>query len=407
MLVDPVLPTRESGHSSQNGQDSEQDHSYATKSPRDHNRRRAYTSSENSYEDSIFEDFYSMDGQKKIQSTTEPPALPQKSSLRASQLLDNLNLKLGGAIQTKELSQATPHDVYLSSEEDASSDADDFSDYEYDYDSSSEDSQSPIGRSSHEVTARVVSVVFAGKPSIIDLPAIRRSISPISMEARRRASTVSSISPVRRTPSSAGSSISSSVCPQHQPQRMSGLVSSLLPKKKPPFLHLDPYANGSTYSLELPKQQEVEGPQPVPKTPRTPAALFRGVSRTLSLVRKRSRPLLNIPAAIVSRDDLAATRSPECQVVIQESIETSTRPELPQLPRTPVTYNNIIKAAKKNTMVMAPHPSPSSPQATSPMISTAPAVPPVPEVPAVPTKRGILSGLAARRRSIKLTSRVL
>src|SRR6478609_7605544 len=99
------------------------------------------------------------------------PALPAKSSLRASRCLDGLlTHKLTPEGQAP---FSTPHDVYLSSEEDASSSADDFSDFEFD--SGSDESQS-TRRGSQEDTAKVVSVVFSGKPSVIDLP--RRSVSP-------------------------------------------------------------------------------------------------------------------------------------------------------------------------------------------------------------------------------------
>ncbi|KAK0651882.1 hypothetical protein B0T16DRAFT_320950 [Cercophora newfieldiana] len=314
------------------------------------------------------------------------PELPRKSALRASRLfvLDNLGLQLGGSVETPVgPGQQTPLDVYLSSEEDASSDADDFSDYGYD--SSNEDPLSPTRRSSHEDTARVVSVVYSGKPSIVDLTLLRRrSISPNSLVSRTRSSTASSTrSPLER-PDTPASSVPSPV----QPSRKGNLLSDLLVKKRPPFLNIDPYANGSTYSLEMPKQQErmsVEEESPI-KVPKTPTQLFKGVSRTFSLVRKRSRPMLR-------------TESPQLQETVRPStslarVETTEEPQVIP-PNTPVTYNDIMRAAKKNAMMMPP------------TDSSSPVSPISPQAAGPSQKRGILSGLAARRRSIKLTGKVI
>ncbi|KAK1760817.1 hypothetical protein QBC47DRAFT_15099 [Echria macrotheca] len=338
------------------------------------------------------------------------PELPQKSALRASRLLDNLGLKLGGSMETTtEPGQATPLDVYLSSEEDASSDADDFSDYGYD--SSVDDPTSPTtlqqprSRSSHEDTARVVSVIYSGKPSIIDLTVLRRrSTSPNSIETRTRSSTVSSATrtPVDR-PSTPASSVSSPV----QPARKGSLLSDLLVKKRPPpFLSIDPYANGSTYSLDAHKHPERPTEDESPnKPPKTPTQLLKGMSRTFSLVKKRSRPLLRTdspqpvqtnfssisgPSPLSASDPPALSAGPsEADVDARESAVDS-----PQTPQTPVTYNDILRAAKKNAMMSPP----------SPSIAQTPISPMSPQGGA---KRGILSGLAARRRSIKLTGRVL
>ena len=226
---------------------------------------------------------------KRVRSSADAPELPLRSALRASRLLDNLGLKLGGSIESAtEPGQATPLDVYLSSEEDASSDADDFS--EYDYDSSNEDPTSPTRRSSHEDMARVVSVVFSGKPLIVDLTVRRRSVSPNSIETRTRSSTASSRPLVERPETPAGSASS----PMQAPRK---LLSDLLVKKRPTFLNIDPYANGSTYSLDGTKHEREATEDRIPKTPTQ--LLVKGMSRTLSLVRKRSRPALRADATLL------------------------------------------------------------------------------------------------------------
>jgi len=322
---------------------------------------------------------------KRARSSADAPELPRKSALRASRLLDNLGLKLGGAVETPVgPGQQTPLDVYLSEEEDVSSDADDFSDYGYD--SSNEDPLSPTRRSSHEDTARVVSVVYSGKPSIVDLTLLRRrSISPNSIATRTRSSTSSSAeSPVNR-PYTPASSVPSPV----QPVRKGSMLSDLLVKKRPPFLNIDPYANGSTYSLEMQGQQGRTAEEENTKVPKTPTQLLKGMSRTFSLVKKRSRPMLR-------------TESPQPQELVRpstsfarvESTEEHTT-NTPHTPMTPVTYKEIMRAAKKNAMMMPP------PESSSP------ASPVSPQAAGPSQKRGILSGLAARRRSIKLTGKVI
>jgi hypothetical protein len=391
------------------------------------------------FDEPIFDKFDDMDNQdtmapspKRVRSNGQVPELPPKSALRASRLLDNLGLKLGGAVEAAELAEATtPHDVYLSSEEDASSDADDFSDY--DYDSSVEDPTSPTRRSSHEDTARVVSVVFAGKPSIVDLPATRkRPLSGSSLgTTRTRSSTDSSAKPPMTAAAPApattderpatSSSTTSSRYSQPRPtkeaasNRRSMLLSELLTKKKPPsFLSIDPYANGSTYTLDVPKALDsLEGETQPVKSPRTPTTLFKGVTRSFSLARRRSRPDLASPQTAVPRIDTSFTtnpaparhsvHSPPVHADHQQNkAEHNQQPQhqhqheqqRPKTPMTPITYNDILRAVKRNATVLG--------SASPPSDILSPTSPGT----VVPARRGILSGLSTRRRSVKLTGKV-
>ncbi|KAK3325358.1 hypothetical protein B0H66DRAFT_529402 [Apodospora peruviana] len=403
-FVQRPLPLREASHS---------DSSY-TKTQSVDDSQRIFPVQQTVYDHSSLDNFYEMDdtdavapSPKRVRAEETAPALPQKSALRpASRLLDNHGLKLGGSIETATPCQATPLDVYLSSEEDASSEADDFSDY--DYDSSNEDVTSPTRMGSHEDTARVVSVIYSGKPSIVDLSLRRRSLSPSSTStAGKRLSNASSHSPERDRPSSPASSMSS---PSRSPQsgRKSSLLADIMTKKRPPFLNIDPYANGSTYSLELPKSADT--PEDA-KPPKTPTQILKGVGRTFSLVRKRSRPFLGNfspqPAGQAPRDPFATPVSARHSFTLSgdgPSRDNLTRvstmppsagldeqpPAQPRTPQTPVTYNDIVKAAKKNAMMVPPP----QEQPVSPSSS-----------PETGAKRGILSGLAARRRSIKLTGK--
>lgn len=330
--------------------------------------------------------------------------LPQRSSLRASRFVDSISLSSSKlSLKAPELSQTTIHEVYLSSEEDASSSADDFSDYDWDSETDDTDVQS-ARRDSHEAQARVISVVFHGKPSIIDLPSHRRSVSPPSVDTRRRASTVSSISPSYMSAPSfrrAGTPTESSSSQQSSP-RKSSLVSSLLSRRQPLFLHIDPYANGSSYSLDATSKHQGDEDLVPLKTPRTPK-LLTSMSRTMSLVRKRSRPLLNAfsndtPSSTTPALEESVEATPTAPVsdhITTQTIEAPAQSHSEQALRSP-TYNEIIKAARKAT---SRHSEPFSPSEND--------LPPIVPASAHPAKRRILSGLASRRQSFKWTGSLI
>ncbi|KAG4291076.1 hypothetical protein FPRO06_02962 [Fusarium proliferatum] len=312
------------------------------------------------------------------------PALPAKSSLRASRCLDGLlTHKLTPEGQAP---FSTPHDVYLSSEEDASSSADDFSDSEFD--SGSDESQS-TRRGSHEDTAKVVSVVFSGKPSVIDLP--RRSVSPsIISEASSRPSSRMSISSrppsrLRRTTTlpvtlpvldRRMSFCTTSSGPVMHPPRTSSM-GTRLEKQRPDFLSIDPFAK---VEPEV-KEEATERP----KTPKSPGVF----KRTLSLVKKRSRPSLNTHFASQSKDNLSlfTPTFPMEQVREEPGTDSEERAPKPILQKAP-TYHEFAQ----RRMSSAPM-SPMSPMSEpgSPMTPNG-------------TRSRLRQGLAAaaRRRSVKV-----
>lgn len=219
-----------------------------------------------------------------------PPPLPQRDARRNSCFLDALldpktalttdATATPAANTTTMTGPPTPLDVYLSSEEDASSigelsdfefDDDEYDNYDGEYDeatatsaavvvrtisnnsapaamtattattttssSSLQDSTAspaPTRRHSHDV-ARVVSVVYAGKPSLVDL-GLERAARRRSLHNGRRASSSSSsvvLSERRPSTSSGGSMLStapsSTVSPskQHKRKSSSGSISSL------------------------------------------------------------------------------------------------------------------------------------------------------------------------------------
>ncbi|ROV92734.1 hypothetical protein VSDG_06540 [Cytospora chrysosperma] len=381
----------------------------------------------------------------------QPPMLPQKSALRASRLLGNLvGLKLTMPTDPPAFRQ-TPHEEYLSSEEEASSTAGDFSDFEYD--SSSDDISPPAkDRMSREDTARVVSVIFSGKPSVVDVLQNRRSISPISMEARQLgAASPSNASErqVRRRSTSASTTASESTCTMTRvvhPPRSSSMQPPTrqdLQKNKPFFLQIDPYANGSLYSLDTRQEPKEAEDEDRPKTPKTPTQIFRGVARSLSLMKKRSMPKMNQAFLSPSTERLPVPTSPSklsiverpLSELIEEPLDTAgeittvvsappaTRPTTsptrspttslaPQRPgpspiSAPVTYEDIVRVAKRNeksqkllsvqrtpTMESIESPTSLSPLSTSSTNTTA-----------TGGKRISSFNAARRRMSVKLTGK--
>lgn len=320
------------------------------------------------------------------------PALPAKSSLRASRVLDDL-LKLTPGEQPHFTTQSAPHDVYLSSEEDASSSADDFSDFEFD--SASDKSQlSSKRRASHEDTARVVSVVYSGKPSMIQLP--RRSVSPSyssseassSRPSSRLSSSSRPPSRLRRTSTLPVIDRRMSLCTSSSgtilhPPRTSSMGNSRLEKQRPDFLNIDPFAIKSE-----PETKDDQNDRP--KTPKTPTGMFK---RTLSLVKKRSRPSLNTHHATLSRDNLTLfTPTFHMEQVREEPTTTDSNSQsapIPILNKAP-TYHEILKTSQRRT-------------STTPMSPMSPMSEPASPMTPNSTRNRIRQGLAAaaRRRSVR------
>ncbi|CAJ2507790.1 Uu.00g089760.m01.CDS01 [Anthostomella pinea] len=319
----------------------------------------------------------------------EPPALPQRNALRTSKLLDSLKLN---SINSATQSLHTPHDIYLSSEEDPSSSADDFSDYEYG--SSSEESEkSPARRRSQEDTARAVSVIYVGKPCIVDLASGRRTATPL----RRPKSSVFDQS-LSSSSSSLLSSDSLDSRPKHPPRHSSLTPSRDVAKAAPAFLQQDPFATGC-YKLDTSTAQTSSTANPrVPKTPTTPTAAFQRFQKSISLARKRSRPNLKAPAT--STEDVASTPSRSTTNLLYLNTspgleEAPMTPEpmsaiTPTTPQTPITYHEILRSARKNSISFSSY-------------SSSPAMSPISPATA---KRGILSGLNMNRRRSSISVRI-
>lgn len=263
--------------------------------------RDTYSAKSSAYDEPILDEYVEMDETslmvKKKDMDVNTPQLPRKSSRRASRLLLS-DLKINTTDPNQTLIN-TPHDLYLSSEEDASSSAGDFSDY--DYDSSSEASHgSPVARASHEDTARVVSVIFSGKPCIVNLTGPKRAGSPASDTSSRPQSSphADRFDDSTRRPSPFTSRSSSFYSVASAPRsrsdsttftRRSSLYSTdSASRRTPSFLSIDPYAN-KDYSFGGRNVSETSAP----RTPRTPTAMFSRVQQSLGLHRRRSRPMLH------------------------------------------------------------------------------------------------------------------
>ncbi|KAI1330081.1 hypothetical protein F5Y16DRAFT_45435 [Xylariaceae sp. FL0255] len=326
--------------------------------------------------------------EKTKEITIEPPMVPARNSLRVSKFLDSLKLNtIETATQSLKTTQSL---VYLSSEEDASSSADDFSDYEYE--SSSEESEQLSIRRSQEVTARVVSVVFVGKPSVIDLSSKRRSVSPIGRPKSDFFSRAVS-SPIFDTPIFDTSLFDPRL--EHAPRKSSIVSTSDLPtlSTTSSFLNQDPFA-AKPYSDQSTTWTN-EPSSPYPRTPKTPTFGFHRFHKSISLSRKQSRPNLkaaaaaaasspNIqtrnkvtPAPAVSSPDVRPLNNPR-PVSANSGSDASPTTSAPQ---SPVTYEEIIRISKRNSKAQLPSQS----------------------EPATASKRSFMSNLNAnRRRSLKM-----
>ncbi|KAL8418544.1 hypothetical protein RB594_001948 [Gaeumannomyces avenae] len=527
----PSASTRDQIHSSpvQDASSSSSSSTYTTSHAAAHHTANQTHHRQDSFDDVIYHEFYQALEEHRQQPTTKTnmaaaaalqearpmmfetsasdtssapasspaPPLPNKNA-RRSRMLDGMMIKLDAHREV-----ATPHDVYLSSEEDASSSADDFSDY--DWESSSEVDLSEAGvelcegklaasptsssgsspsvpppRRSHEITARAVAVVFSGKPAMIELshcskrctsrseannntptaPTVStddlassassvmtsgssrvESVTPTTDEDELRYngplstrtdslpsnnSSTSDLSFSRRmSASSASSTPSRSAADKINPnmnrrQSSNAMLTAMLSRQQPPpFLSIDPYANGSTYSLNASPARKstlsVVSPlsagsdvsptaqQQQSATPKTPTALFKEFSRSFSntLNRKRSRQsLVGVSTPTSALRDSYVLSSPmppiDDDAVSEYSPSVDRDPatpehQQPQRPRTAVS-SSLQGPERRDSLRSA--------STSSPTSSEKKAV-------AGPSSNNRWSTLNVRRRSMKLANKIL
>lgn len=268
----------------------------------------------------------------------QPPAVPQRSDKRASKILENVLLELkslDGTVSTKEAEQQSivsdPHELYLSSEEDASL-SDDYEDVEslVEFESSptedgdSKPSSRASSRRSQEDTARMVSFTLVTKPQIIQIviPPPATAAKRHSMNLEQLTSSTSSYIPsassyipkatrrpipLKLYPSTrrlSVSSISSNPLSMHHsnqslsslpPRKSSKLsnLSNIMTNAKNSFLSSDPFATPT------PDSAHEDGEQETPVTPKTPTSMAasawkKSLGRTMSKARKPSMPKLSL-----------------------------------------------------------------------------------------------------------------
>ena len=277
-----------------------------------------------------------------------PPAVPARSSRRSQIIL----LKQTDDIERPLSRQAIKHERYLSSEEDASSSADES---DFDFDSESEGSVgSSTWRRSQEITARAVSVIYSGKPVIVQLPSRPRSTSPHSIPAPpvnsrlRRIPAAASLTADRNSITAANPSLYS---PKHE-------------KRRPSFLSIDPFTtNEASESNETSR-------------PKTPTALLK---RTFAFTKKNKQSV----DLTSSQESLSFARRRSEASVAHFPPAAAAAPPTEPLPPTPVSYQDIMRAARRNARTQTSPPSSQTP--TSPS-----------------TGKGIMNNLSlGRRKSFK------
>ncbi|KAG5917051.1 hypothetical protein E4U42_007401 [Claviceps africana] len=264
----------------------------------------------------------------------EAPMLPPRSARRVSRLTIPIPPKKTTNDEQPMLPHAAPHQMYLSSEEDASSSADDFSDFEEELELGNEKSEKTTERRiSREDTARMVAVIFYGKPSIVTMSS-RRSISPSSSSSQQTVPTIlrTTTEPVLSRPHSVSPTCSSTTA-FHLPPRSSSMLTaggcdSGVTKKRPGFLQIDPYSKDDD---DFPHSA---------RTPKTPTTMLR---KTLNLVKKRSKQNLCPSETHVSH--MAQVGEVEEENDPRESICMG--PQTPSL----ASYQDIMRSAKRNTLM--------------------------------------------------------
>jgi hypothetical protein len=338
----------------------------------------------------------------------KPPAIPQRSDKRASKILENafLELKsLDGTVSAKKdveqqsivtsSHQSDPHELYLSSEEDASL-SDDCEDTEslVDFAASptedgedSKPSSRASSRKSQEDTARVVSFTIVKKSEIIQI-----RIPPTTSSQNRHSTNLETLTSqltksessyvARRRPtllklypsSTPRLSISSgsTSLTQHSnhsltslpPRKSSKLsnLSSLMTTAKNSFLASDPFAT------QYPQKEEDEETPVTPKTPTSiaTAAWKKTLSRGIGRARKPSMPKLSLAytAGVVSHRDSKLAMELAAEEIREYDREKEARASVERLQTMPlqagageekVRYEDIIKRAGE--VIKAPQPS--------------------------------------------------
>lgn len=303
---------------------------------------------------------------------SEIPAIPPRSSLRASRLLESFMIELeapeeatAGDESSRQSVESDPHASYLSSEEEASESADDYDESIVELDGNRPTSRAS-SQDSQEDTARMVSFMFVGKPQLVDVShsrpnSLKRRSTDCSDKSRRRPS------PLRLTSNDSRSSTPSSVRSETYPASTAHLIrqhtnpatlnSSLNLSSRHAFLQSDPFPTLSP--------QEVQVPPSVDTRPKTPTAIAsaawkKGVTRTLSLAkRKPSIPKLSLAYNTLPDPPQASLPPWTASIATPVSAVTPRHVASPATPREsqdqgPVNYSDIMRNVIKAPPPQAP-----------------------------------------------------
>ncbi|RFU33466.1 hypothetical protein B7463_g2880, partial [Scytalidium lignicola] len=327
-----------------------------------------------------------IDDMERPMKALQPPALAPGAEKRVSMLLEGVMMDLQNMdVPENKESQITgrqsmasdPHEMYLSSEEDASESADEYEGSFLEFDGNGGPVSPASSRKSQEATARVVSITLVTKPQIVEITthsnqscrthssqnSIDSTLQPLdTVASRRRSNRSSSISGSRRY--SLASTISSFISPQptasitHPPRKSSKLANlpSLITKQTYPALNNDPFSAPEILERGYPLVPEWDTPIESPKTSLSrPTSAWKRSVKTLSRARYPSMPKMNLAyiASGAMPGDLRAARA----AAKEEKEELDKRnefmqdqcpaPAAPAEKKGPVKYGDIMKNAIK------------------------------------------------------------
>jgi hypothetical protein len=307
------------------------------------------------------------------------PDLPQKSQLRASQILENLTIELSAleqaAVDELSKSQVDPHEHYLSSEEEASESADEYDESIIELDMGSEPSSPASRRGSHEDIARVVSFMFVGKPTIIDVliekPIQKEHLQRPHNQPRRRPSPLKltptitnnyrSTSFIRPTTSRSSSLNALSTinntqtAPISSTNKAKAAMSSIASKAN--FLSYDPYPASEAQDMSRSPSAEAmvansstnhnnrETTYLEPRTPTHSLAkgaakdAWKGLNRTLSLAKQRKPSMSSLKTLNMASNGSTTMISPLPPA--QSNVQASSGPDSPE--HGALTYEEIMR----------------------------------------------------------------
>ncbi|KAH8805939.1 hypothetical protein F5884DRAFT_465791 [Xylogone sp. PMI_703] len=338
----------------------------------------------------------------KMEASLKAPGLALGSEKRVSVLLEGVmmdlqNIDVPGNEESevaKRLSMVSmasnPHDMYLSSEEDASESADEDDGSLLEFDGNGEPVSPAMSRRSQEATARVVSITLVTKPQIVEISthsnhscrghSAQSSIDSTTQRldpvvSRRRSNRSSSLSISRRY--SIASTISSLISSQaptsasaHPPRKSSKLAGlPSLTRQTQPMLANDPFSAPDpadrSYPPLIPEwDRSFDAPERAQTSLSRPTSAWKRGVKTLSRARYPSMPKMNLAykTGATIAGDLRAARA----AAKEEREEMIKENEVAQAPRPisavpvekvgPVRYEDILRTAIK-----APSPPPPPP----------------------------------------------